>query len=341
MAERSIRKSFCWRALFRDRSDVVHLQNIQPVMHRAGWRAALDLSLFISRLALLKAAGIRLVWTVHDLSSHRESHAGLERVGTALIAKLANAVITHCERARAAVLTQPFFGNKEKVFVVPHGHYIGYYDNAISRAHARATLTLPQDGFVFLFFGWVVSHKGIVELIDAFERLQSESAYLVISGNAPEAKLTDMLRAKAAENARIRFVNGFIPDDDVQIYMNACDVVVLPYRDVLTSGAVILAMSFARPCVAARRGCLGDVLNDSGAFVYEPDAADGLLGALKQAMEKKNELAAMGHYNQESARHWGWDRVAQDTFAIYRWVINRVRYTHGSPDLNQAGEAQK
>jgi len=58
--------------------------------------------------------------------------------------------------------------------------------------------------------------------------------------------------------------------------MNACDVVVFPYQEILTSGAVILAMSFGRACVAPRLGCIQDVLDDKGAFIYEPSNKAGL-----------------------------------------------------------------
>lgn len=325
VAERSIRKSFLRRALFQYKPDILHLQNIHPLTRKSrGWAAFLDLLLFLSRLIFLRAAGIKIVWTAHELRSHRPRNPRLERIGTILTAGIAHAVIAHCEKARAEVLKQPFLGRKDKVFVVPHGHYIGYYDNEISRAQARMALGLPPESFVFLFFGWIERYKGIAELIHAFERMQSDAAYLVIAGNSRKTKFADMIHERVARQARIKFFLGFIPENEIQIHMNACDVVVLPYRDVLTSGAVILAMSFSRPCVAVRRGCIGDVLNESGAFLYERHSEEGLLRAMECAMQKRHELAGMGRYNQERACQWGWDRVAQKTIDVYRWVAKRT-----------------
>src|SRR5258707_11847882 len=45
-------------------------------------------------------------------------------------------------------------------------------------------------------------------------------------------------------DSRIRFLPGHVADDDIQLYMNACDVVDLPYRRILGSGTAVLAMSF-------------------------------------------------------------------------------------------------
>jgi len=55
---------------------------------------------------------------------------------------------------------------------------------------------------------------------------------------------------------RIKVFLDFIPDNDIQIYMNAADIIVLPYLDILNSGVAILAMSFGKPVIAPRTGSI-------------------------------------------------------------------------------------
>ena len=52
--------------------------------------------------------------------------------------------------------------------------------------------------------------------------------------------------------------------------MNASDVVVLPFRDILTSDSAILAMSFGKPVITPAIGCTLDILKDSRNFPYNP-----------------------------------------------------------------------
>ena len=47
----------------------------------------------------------------------------------------------------------------------------------------------------------------------------------------------------------------YIPDAELQVWLRAADVVVLPFRDILTSGSAILALSFGRAVVAPALGC--------------------------------------------------------------------------------------
>jgi glycosyltransferase involved in cell wall biosynthesis len=128
----------------------------------------------------------------------------------------------------------------------------------------------------------------------------------------------DMLKQKFADDQRIKLCPGFIPDDQIQLYMNACDVVIFPYRDILTSGAVLLAMSFGRACIAPRKGCIGEVLDDTGAFLYEIDDENGLMKAMKSALDKSSHLSVMGQHNRHLAEKYNWKHIAEMTNDIYR-----------------------
>jgi beta-1,4-mannosyltransferase len=93
-------------------------------------------------------------------------------------------------------------------------------------------------------------------------------------------------------------------------------VMVYPYRDILTSGAVLLGMSFGRACVAPKIGCIAETLDDAGGILYAPGAS-ALLNAMGQAYARREELETMGQHNLEKARLWSWDRVAAQTLDAY------------------------
>jgi len=50
------------------------------------------------------------------------------------------------------------------------------------------------------------------------------------------------------------------------------DAVVLPFRDILTSGSAILALSHGRPVIAPALGCLPGTLPSDATFLYDADA---------------------------------------------------------------------
>ena len=93
--------------------------------------------------------------------------------------------------------------------------------------------------------------------------------------------------------------------------MNTADVIVLPYRDVLTSANVMLAMSFSKPVIAPALGCIPSDIDNAGSFIYHPKKKNGLVGALRK-VEDAN-LKKMGHHTFKLAQKLDWDNIGKET----------------------------
>lgn len=275
---------------------------------------------FIMELAWLRLRGVRLVWTAHNLLEHEQRHPGIELFFGRIAERLYHRIIVHCDVARCAVAQTYRISprRQHKLHTIPHGHFIGTYPNTVSQNEARLRLGIGPARPVLVHFGQIRPYKGVFELLDAFERLDAPSAVLLIAGRPWDEATAGMLRVRARRDPRIRLYLGFVPDDEVQIYLNAADVVVLPYRDVLTSGSAMLAMSFGRAVVMPRCGCAEEMMGgEQGAVLY--DAADtdsGLDRALQRALNM--DLAAMGKRNHERAASFGWEAIASLTAHAYR-----------------------
>jgi glycosyltransferase involved in cell wall biosynthesis len=105
--------------------------------------------------------------------------------------------------------------------------------------------------------------------------------------------------------------------------MNAADVVVLPYRDIFTSGAALLAMSFGKAIVAPRIGCMAELLRSEGAYLYDKDDPRGLTKAISQATREQQRLPMMGLYNLQQAQALNWTEMARCTAAGYSGLLGR------------------
>jgi glycosyltransferase involved in cell wall biosynthesis len=279
--------------------------------------------LFFFQLLVLRLAGPRLVWTVHNLTDHENQSPRIDRWSRRLVARMATAMIVHCEGARGIVTKTLGPRCADKISVVYHSNFMDLYENAVSRDQARQTLGLPDAATVLLFLGGVRPYKGLPELISAFGRLDAPDVHLVIAGKAFNPAWSKEIANRCAGHPRIVYHDGFVPAERVQEYMNACDAVIFPYTAILTSGAVLLAMSFGRACVAPRLGCVADVLDNQGAVLYDKDAPDGLLDALRGTIARTAELPQMGQHNHSRVAQWTWAGMAEQTEAVYRGCVRR------------------
>src|SRR5581483_9462322 len=111
-------------------------------------------------------------------------------------------------------------------------------------AAARAELGLPANALVYLFLGFIKPYKGVEELIEAFRRMDGAPLRLLIVGKPLDDETRRRVEALAVRDARIHTYIDYVPDERLQVYMNAADVSVFPFRKMHTSGSMHLAMSF-------------------------------------------------------------------------------------------------
>jgi len=304
----------------KEKPDIIHLHTLhyfflgKNFIHR--W---IKFLIFTSQILILKSMGIKVVWTVHEWTDRFSG--GKQDIlpkWSILLGKIFDAIITHCDTTQNQIIKAFQLEDKQKVFVVYLGNYIGAYKNKINRGTARETLEIPSEATVWLLFGNVHRTKGFVTAIDAFKQLQEKDIFLIVAGYPAEPGIEDLIRDKIKNNPNILFFPKRVPNDEIQLYMNASDCMISPYQVFTTSGATLLAMSFGKACIAPNQGFFRDILDEAGSFLYDAAAEDGLFSAIKQATEKREHLSAMGQHNFQLAKQWSWDYVADETIKIYR-----------------------
>ena len=298
--------------------DILHIHWSHPFFSRSSReKTILEPVKFIIKLIILKFVGIKIVWTVHNITSHEGRYKSLELFFCKLLAKICNKIIVHSNSIKDEIMKAYSINQESSIVVIPHGNYISCYKNTINKVEARRQLQINKRDIVFLYFGLIRSYKGVLELIGVFKKLNHSKIKLIIAGKPFNNKIAEEIRKKCNKNERIETFLKFIPDDEIQIYMNVADIVVLPYREILTSGVIILAMSFGKPIIAPKLGCIPDYIDDNGGFLYNPLDIQGLLEVMHKAIYSP-DLKKMGEYNFRKVKGLNWKRIGENTYRIYR-----------------------
>ena len=300
---------------------VIHLhwvhRYLKAIRGRRRWAARRTLW----ELRILRRLGVRIVWTLHNIGDHDRHRDKLEMLFHRQLVELCDAVICHCAATRRLAIEA--YGlppeMQDRLHVVPHGNYLGWYPDTLGKAEARSMLGLGGPERVFLFMGQIRRYKGVEDLLEAFQRLDAPDARLIVAGRADRERTGERIALAAAGDARVTVALGEVPDDRMQVYLRAADAVVLPYTDVLTSGSAILAMTFGRPVIAPAIGCLPESLGSDGTILYDPVAPGGLEGALRLALE--TDLTLLGERAAAHAATLSWDPIAARTAELYQGAV--------------------
>jgi beta-1,4-mannosyltransferase len=311
-------EAFSWKWLLENRSkvDVLHFHWLERYCHhwRGGIYSYYSLLRFVMLILAAKIVGYKLIWTMHNYLSHESLNPRVDRAAAAFMARAARTAV-HCNYARDLLVS---IAAGARCSVIPHGSYVGAYPVELSRAQARESLGIPGSTKVLMFFGMIRMYKGIRSLCESYKKVAGPDTLLLIVGKPYEEREESMLRNMEDEfaSSSLKFVPGFVPNEEVAKYFLACDFCVFPYRDVLTSGSVVLSLGFKRPVVVPRAGCLAELEAENVGIFYDPAGSDALMEALKAALAADNweELSRnAGTYSENLS----WERIAKDYLALY------------------------
>lgn len=299
--------------------DVLHIHWAYPfILGNSLLKSIKKTIIFSLKLSLIKLSGISITWTVHNLFNHDKKFTRLEMLLNRFVAFIADEIIAHSHYAKH-IIAKNYKTKESKISIISHGHYINIYPREISREEARKCLELNDNDFVFLYLGVIRGYKGLVDLVEAFKSLSTSNAKLLIAGRPKDESVADQVQRLSNRCPGIRLVMEYIPDDKIQVYMNAADVVVLPYRDILTSGTIYLAMSFAKPVIASATGSVPEILDSKGGFLFEAGDKDGLKRLMEQACKAGPDvLEEMGKYNFKVVEKFDWKNIAFQTTELYK-----------------------
>lgn len=267
-----VRFSLKWLIHNRNKARIFHLHYIQSLFCNSGKTRARLIYVFTVALKMIfaRVTGYRVVFTLHNLEpTTKLSPYWIDYLGHWVAANLSDRVIVHCDQAK--LLLRKVYGRRRAVYVVDHPNYLSQYQNDVTQSDARNALNVPQDVKFFLFFGGIRPNKGLELLIRAFLTLKDDNFRLMIVGNDKDHETYyEKLVKSSFFDCRISFHNEFIPEQNVQYYFKASDIVVLPFSKILTSGSALLSMSFGRPVIAPRLGCLPELIEPDGGWLFMP-----------------------------------------------------------------------
>ena len=322
------------------RSDLLHIHWPEELYRWSGIGSVTERAQrFVATIDRLKASGSKIAWTVHNLAPHEAGGDDSDDLVFRSLLARSDVVVHHCPHSINALRGKYAVETHATQIVVPHGHYFAY-PNHVSPQEARERLGIPADAFVYLHFGAIRSYKGVDRLVRAFGRVRVPNKFLLVAGRYQAIRGKGAMRDLALL-ARMRFLSRSIKlmrwtiaSQEVQLYLQSANAVVLSHTQGLNSGVAILGMTFGKPVIGPDMGCIAWVLGRGMNVVYDPSDEEELVRAMERAPSLDGARAA--EVNRDAARAWQWQDGAKAILDA-AWPNERERSER--PPLTDAGDA--
>jgi glycosyltransferase involved in cell wall biosynthesis len=313
-------REFAVRDLVASRPDIVHLHWPELLFlstHRP-WQAWGRIVAFARLIRWARRHGTRLVWTVHNDGAHeqrssRRVRAALDR----MLRRDVDAVFSLSAAGDRAARER--LGDDVPIFRTRHGDYEGAYPFRDDRHAARAELGFEDQARLVVAVGQVRPYKNLDRLAEVAHRSRDARLRVAIAGAPDGDATTDAVERAAAGDPRIRLDLAHLDDHRLASWLAAADLVALPYRRILNSGAALLALSAHRPVLVPAIGAMPELAADLGpewvrTYSGELDEIE-LQDAIAWAAEPRAPAPDLTAY------HWG--QIADETIAGYRLTLAR------------------
>jgi glycosyltransferase involved in cell wall biosynthesis len=282
-----------------------------------------------------KLLGKRIAFTAHNVNAGKRdlNDSWLNRLTLTIQYRLVDHIFVHTQKMKNE-LVEEFGVGKRAITVIRHPINNAFPDTDLTPGEAKQRLGIKDSERTILFFGNIGPYKGVEFLVAAFQILASKQAdyRLIIAGKlrGGAEKYWEDIRSTIS-----RDVNGkrviqrieFIPDGEMEVYLKAADVLVLPYTQIYQSGVLFLGYSFGLPVIATDVGSFREeIVEGETGFLCRPgDPAD--LARTIATYFASDLYRNLGTRRQEikdyADVHHSWDAVAELTRNVYAELLGR------------------
>jgi glycosyltransferase involved in cell wall biosynthesis len=260
----------------------------------------------------------KVLFVCHNVLPHEKFP--LQNFLVSSVLKRGDAFVVQSELDEKALCS---FVEKPRYAKTVHPTYNAFKVSELSKNEARERLRLGKDEKVLLFFGFIREYKGLKTLVAAMPEITSSlpACKLLIVGDflsrQSKKEYADLLESSGCRE-NVFLIDGYVPDNEVEKYFAACDLVVLPYNSATQSGIVQIAYGFDKPVVATNVGGLAEVVLDGETgYVVPPRDPRGFAAAVVKFFAEGKGPEFADRIRKESYRY-SWSKmvdVIEDLYA--------------------------
>jgi len=323
-----------WRLLVYYGRLVRYATKARPGMFHILWNNRIEHFDRTLLMLFYKAQGKKVVLTAHNVNQRRRdsNDSVFNRLTLNIQYRLVDHIFVHTQKMKEELI-EKFRVLERAVTVLRYPIDNAFPDTDLTPADARRRLGIKDGERTLLFLGRISPYKGLEYLLDAFQRLVAGGVNyrLIIAGEPKkgnEKYLDEIYRTinRAAGQGQIIVENQFVPDEKMEVYLKAADVLVLPYTEIFQSGVLFLAYTFGLPVIAADVGSFReDIIEYKTGLLFRARDPLDLVRAIEAyfVSDLFMHLSGRRHEIREHFRRYhSWNAVALATREVYAQVMS-------------------
>ena len=202
----------------------------------------------------------------------------------------------------------------DEVHAIPNGFSRDRY-RLLDRHDAREALGVDPDRTVIFTLGTLKRRKGHRYLLEAMEHVVEThpEALCVIGGQGETIRDLKRRRRNLGLTDHVEIL-GYVPEGNVDVWMNACDVFCLPSLSEGNPTVMFEALGCGKPYLGTDVGGVGEIVtSEEYGLLCEPADPEGLATILTEGLAREWDTRRIREYAEE----FTWENVTREIEGIY------------------------
>ncbi len=277
---------------------------------------------YLTFLLFAKTRHNRVVFICHNVEEHESNF--LKKIASKILLQRGDGYILHSSEEERSL--KSLLKNQNIATVIsPHPTYDIFNQNRYTRLSAKKALDITPSRKVILFFGFIRKYKGLQYLLEAMPLIinRYNDILLLVVGEVWRKQIDyfNLIKELKLEQ-NVRFINHYVPNEDVEKYFKASDFLILPYISGTGSGILQVAYGMDTPVIATETGPFKGLIEDGKTGLLIPAADEKKLAEAIIKMYDENlgvkmekEISKFGN-----KQRFDWSNMAKNIATLYNRI---------------------
>lgn len=278
----------------------IHLNWIEELPDKKG--GFFQTSYFLIILAAARLTGKKIIWTIHNKSTHQQKNLYIKNFLLYILSHYANYIITHSsEGVKYAFQLNPR---------IPKNR-INFIHHPVKPRKIHQTNKYKYD---VIIWGNISRYKGIHKF---FEYLESKNILdrfkILVAGKIDDKAYEKVILSYSTEN--ITIINKFVEESELHDLISNSRIILFTYQReyVLSSGALADSLNFGKPVIGPDIGAFADLAKKDLIYTYsDMKEIPALINKLTHGMFWQKIQAI-----QDFIRENSWENYGRK---LYQWL---------------------
>ncbi|MEN4011820.1 MAG: glycosyltransferase [Bellilinea sp.] len=215
---------------------------------------------------------------------------------------------------------------RAKTYFHPHPNYNLVEVNLIDKSTAKRRIGLNPELPVLFFFGIVRPYKGLSLFLNAIAELKEQGVIVqgLVAGEFWEnPQYYQRLIDKLGIANLVTIDNRYVPNEELDLFFSAADMLIAPYFSGTQSGVIKLAVGYKMPLIISRAIAEDSMKENTLIEIFETGDVYSLTAAIQKTLDKGNKYFLKTKSSEENYNWHSLVLLIESIFAEVQPTINQ------------------